>query len=72
MPNDSLVPSHQPSFPPLPPQRPSQQALVEGVVPPFYVNKVQLALSVSNTPTHIFLSIQTTPRSRFELGLSLH
>ena len=38
-------------------QRPSQQTLAEGIVPPFYANKVLLSLSVDNAPTHIFLSI---------------
>ena len=38
-------------------QLPSQQALTEGRVPPFYANKVQLSYSVDNAPTHIFLCI---------------
>lgn len=41
-------------------QLPSQQALTEGVVPPFYANKVQLSYSVDNAPTHIFLCILAT------------
>jgi hypothetical protein len=38
-------------------QVPSQEALTEGIVPPFYANKVQLSYSVDNAPTHIFLCI---------------
>ncbi|XP_064382073.1 sphingomyelin phosphodiesterase 4-like [Halichondria panicea] len=36
--------------------RPSQCALSEGTIPSFYCSKVQLSLSVDNSPTHIFLS----------------
>lgn len=41
-------------------QLPSQQQLTEGIVPPFYANKVQLSYSVDNAPTHIFLCILHT------------
>ena len=53
-------------------QLPSQQALTEGIVPPFYANKVQLSYSVDNAPTHIFLCILNNYYNFFLWQLKIH